>query len=103
MKNFAAPQHQQKIVVESREHDESIDLAKLQTSMLRSMYASGEINWDEGTVTNIQLATFAQGYKNLLDRLLTVQATQLANLFTLVFLPKPTMMTMICNSTLSIG
>jgi hypothetical protein len=85
MKIFATPQHQQKIVVKSQEHKESIDLAKLQTSMLRLMYASGEINWDKGTVTNIQLATFAQGYKNLLDRLATVQATQLANLFTSVF------------------
>jgi hypothetical protein len=53
MKNFAAPQHQQKFVVESGEHKESIDLAKLQTSMLRLMYASGEINWNKGTVTNI--------------------------------------------------
>jgi hypothetical protein len=103
MKIFAAPQHQQKIVVESREHEESIDLAKLQTSMLQLMYASGEINWDKGTVTNIQLATFAQGYKNLLDGSATVQATQLANLYTSVFLPKPTMTTTICNSTLSIG
>jgi hypothetical protein len=53
--------------------------------MLRLMYVSREIDWDEGTVKNIQLATFAQGFKNLLDRLATVQATQLANLFTSVF------------------
>jgi hypothetical protein len=53
--------------------------------MLRMMYVSGEIDWGEGTVKNIQLATFAQGYKNLLDRLATVQAIQLANLFTSVF------------------
>ncbi len=75
MKNFAAPQHQQKIVVKSREHKESIDLAKLQTSMLRLMYPSREIDWDKGTVKNIKLATFAQGFKNLLDRLAMVQAT----------------------------
>jgi hypothetical protein len=85
MKNFAAPQYQKKIVVESREHKESVNLAKLQTSMLRLMYASGETDWDKGTVKNIQLASFAQGFKNLLDRLATVQATQLANLFTSVF------------------
>jgi hypothetical protein len=37
MKNFATPQYQQKIIVESREHEESVHLAKLQTSMLRLM------------------------------------------------------------------
>jgi hypothetical protein len=89
MKNFAAPAHQQKIVVESRKHEESIDLAKLQTNMLRLMYASGKIDWDKGTIANIQLATFAQGYKNLLDRSATVQATQLANLFTSIFSTEP--------------
>ncbi len=88
MNNFAAPQYQQKVIVESREHKKSINLAKLQSSMLRLMYASREIDWDEGTVQNIQLATFAQGFKNLLDRLATVQATQLANLFTSVFSTK---------------
>jgi hypothetical protein len=85
MKKFATPQYQQKIIAKSREHEESVNLEKLQTSTLRLMYASGEIDWDEGTVKNIQLATFAQGFKNLLDRSATVQATQLANLFTSVF------------------
>ncbi len=53
------------------------------------MYASGKIDWDKGTIANIQLATFAQGYKNLLDRSATVQATQLANLFTSIFSTEP--------------
>ncbi len=53
--------------------------------MLRLMYVSREIDWDEGTVKNIQLATFVQDFKNLLDRLAMVQATQLANLFPSVF------------------
>ena len=78
MKNLAAPANQQKIVIESREHKESIDLAKLQTSMLRLMYANSNIDWDKGTIKNIHLATFAQGYMNLLDQSATVQATQLA-------------------------
>jgi hypothetical protein len=56
--------------------------------MLRLMYASRKIDWDKGTVKNIKLATFAQGFKNLLDRLATVQASQLANLFTSVFSTK---------------
>jgi hypothetical protein len=84
-----APLHQQKIVVKSREHEESINLAKLQMSMLKLMYACGDINWEEGMVKNIHLATFAQGFKNLLDRLATVQTTQLANLFTTVFTTEP--------------
>jgi hypothetical protein len=80
----AAPQHQQKIVIESREHKESVNLAKLQISMVKLMYASGKIDWDKCTVKNITLGTLAQGFKNILDRLATVQATQLVNLFTSV-------------------
>ena len=60
-------------------------MAKLQISMLKLMNASGKIDWDECTIKNITLGTLAQGFKNLLDRLATVQATQLANLFTSVF------------------
>ena len=65
----ASPQHQQNIVVESREHEESInlakDLAKLQISMLKLMHASGEIDWDKCTIKNITLGTFAQGFNNV--------------------------------------
>ncbi len=84
-----SPLHQQKIVVKSRKHEESINLAKLQLSMLKMMYACGDIIWEEGTVKNIHLATFAQGIKNILIRLATVQTTQLANMFTTVFTTKP--------------
>jgi hypothetical protein len=84
-----APLHQQKIVVKSRKHEESINLAKPQMSMLKLMYACGNIDWEEGTVKNIHLVTFVQGFKILLDRLVTVKMTQLANLFTTVFTTKP--------------
>ena len=47
MMNQAASQ-QQKIIVELRENEESIDLAKLQTSMLKLFYVGGEVDWDEG-------------------------------------------------------
>ncbi len=57
--------------------------------MLKLMYACSDINWEEGTVKNIHLATFAQGFKNLLDRSATVQTTQLANLFTTGFTTEP--------------
>jgi hypothetical protein len=85
----AAPLHQQKIVVKSRKHEESVNLVKLQMSMLKLMYACGDIVRKEGTVKNIHLATFTQGFKNLLNRLATVQMTQLANLFTTVFTSEP--------------
>ena len=53
MKSIQAPQHPTKIVVESRDHEETIDLAKLQNGMMQLMYATGDVSWDNGTVTNI--------------------------------------------------
>ena len=85
MKNIQAPQHPTKIVVESRDHEETIDLAKLQNGMVQLMYATGDVSWDNGTVTNIRVATFPQGFLNLLSRSALVQATQLTNLFTTIF------------------
>ena len=89
MKSLQAPQLPPKIIVESRDHQESVDLAKLQTSMLKLMYVSGDINWDEATIKNIRLAFFLKGFKNLLDRTASVQVTQLSNLFVTVFTSEP--------------
>ena len=89
MKSLQAPQLPPKIIVESRDHQESVDLAKLQTSMLKLMYVSGDIDWDEATIKNIRLATFSKGFKNLLDRTASVQVTQLSNLFVTVFTTEP--------------
>jgi hypothetical protein len=89
MKNIQTPQHPTKIVVKSRDHEETIDLAKLQNGMLQLMYATGNINWDDGTAKNIQIATFSQGLKILLTRSSSVQATQLTNLFTTIFATEP--------------
>jgi hypothetical protein len=89
MKSLQAPKLPAKIIVESRDHQESVDLAKLQTSMLKLMYVSGDIDWDEATVKNIRLATFSKGFKNLLDRTASVQVTQLSNLFVTVFTSEP--------------
>ena len=89
MKNIQATQQPTKIVVESRDHEETIDLGKLQTGMLRLMYATGEINWEVGSVKNIQVATFSQGFMNLLSRSASVQATQLTNLFATIFSTEP--------------
>jgi hypothetical protein len=49
--------------------------------MLKLMYASGNIDWDEGTIKNIRLVTFSNRFRNLLDRTAMVQMTQLSNLF----------------------
>jgi hypothetical protein len=57
--------------------------------MLQLMYASGEINWDDSVAKNIQLATFSQGFLNLLARSASVQATQLSNLFVTIFQLNP--------------
>jgi hypothetical protein len=89
MKNIQAPQQPTKIVVESRDHEETIDLAKLQTGMLQLMYATGDINWDDGSVQNVRVATFSQGFLNLLSRSASVQATQLTNLFATIFATEP--------------
>jgi hypothetical protein len=84
-----APSKQQKMVVESRDHEETIDAARFQTSMLKLMYAVAVPNWDEGTVKSVRLASFTQEYKNLLKRSATVQVTQLSNLIKTVFSTKP--------------
>ena len=89
MKNIQAPQQPTKIVVESRDHEETIDLAKLQTGMLQLMYATGNINWEDNSVKNIRVATFSQGFLNLLSRSASVQATQLTNLFATIFAMEP--------------
>ena len=49
MKNIQAPQQPMKIVVESRDHKETINLTKLHNGMLQLMYATGDVNWDDGT------------------------------------------------------
>jgi hypothetical protein len=37
-------------------------------NMLKLFYMNGVIDWDEGTVKDIHLATFAKGFlRNLLD------------------------------------
>ena len=87
--NIQAPQHPTKIVVKSRDHEETINLAKLQNGMLQLMYATGDVSWDNGTVTNIRVAVFSKGFLNLLSRSALVQATQLTNLFTTIFATEP--------------
>jgi hypothetical protein len=53
MKNIQAPQHPSKIIVESRDYEDTIDLAKLQNGMLQLMYATGDVIWDDGIIKNI--------------------------------------------------
>ncbi len=89
MKNIQAPQHPSKIVIESRDYEDTINLAKLQNGVLQLMYATGDVIWDNGIVKNIRVATFSQGFLNLLARSASVQATQLSNLFTTIFSTKP--------------
>ncbi len=62
MKNIQVPQQPSKIVIESRDYKETINLAKLQNGMLQLFYATGDINWDDGVAKNIKVATFLQGF-----------------------------------------
>ncbi len=89
MKGFSTPITNQKIVVESRDHEDTLNAAKLQTSMVCLMYSGGNINWEEGMVKDICLPTFTKEYKNLLERLASVQVIQLTNLFKTIFSTKP--------------
>jgi hypothetical protein len=77
MKNIQAHLHPSKIVVKSRDYKDTIDLAKLQNGMLQLMYATGDVTRDDGIVNDIQVATFSQGFLNLLARSASVQATKL--------------------------
>ncbi len=62
MKNIQVPQRPSKIIVESRDYEETTNLAKLQNGMLQLFYATGDINWDDDVVKNIKVATFLQGF-----------------------------------------
>ncbi len=46
-----------------------VDLAKLQTSMLKLFYVNGVIDWEEETVKDINLITFAKGFCDHLAKL----------------------------------
>ncbi len=89
MKNIQVPQQPSKFFVELRDYKETIDLAKLQNGRLQLFYTTGDINWDDSVVKNIKVATFSQGFRNLLARSTSVQATQLSNLFITIFQTKP--------------
>ncbi len=85
----ATPQTQ-KNVFESHDPKESVDLAKLQTSMLKLFYVNGIINWEEGTVKDINLTTFVKGFHGLLGQAATVQKTQqFTNLPNTIFRGQP--------------
>jgi hypothetical protein len=57
--------------------------------MLKLFYVNDVINWDEGTVKDIHLTTFAKVFLNLLNRTATVQEIQFANLLNTIFKVQP--------------
>ncbi len=84
-----APIQNQKIVLKSCDHEETVNAAKLQTSIVRLMYATtNTVDWEEGTVKSVHLGTFTQEFKNLLERSAMVQVTQLTNLAKIIFTAK---------------
>ncbi len=83
-------QGQTKIVVKSCDHNEIIDAAQLQNSIVRLMYATTKtVDCDNSTIKSISLATFTQEYQNLLEHSISVQVTQLPNLFRTIFSTEP--------------
>jgi hypothetical protein len=88
MKNLqnGAPIQNQKIVIESCNHKETVGAAKLQTSMVQLMYATtNTVYWVGGTIKSVCLGTFTQEFKKLMERSATVQVTQLTNLAKTIF------------------
>jgi hypothetical protein len=83
-------QGQTKIVIEFRDHKEIVDVSKWQNSMVLLMYATTKtVNWDDGTIKSVSLTTFTQEYQTLLQRSISVQVTQLTNLFRTIFSTEP--------------
>jgi hypothetical protein len=83
-------QDQTKIIIESHDHKEIVDVAKLKNSMVRLMYAvTKTIDWDNGTIKSISLATFTQEYQHLHEHSISVQVMQLTNLFRTIFSTEP--------------
>ncbi len=69
-----------KIAVKSCDHKEIVNAAELQNSMVCLMYATTKtIDWDDGTIKSVSLATFTQEYQNLLEHSISVQVMQLTN------------------------
>ena len=66
MKMFQAPLNPSNLAVESRDYEDTIDLAKLRIGMLQLMYAMDDVTWDNCVVKNIRVTTFSQGFLNLL-------------------------------------
>ncbi len=54
------------------------------------MYATTKtVDWDNGTIKSVSLAIFTQENQNLLEHFVSVQVTQLANLFRTIFITEP--------------
>jgi hypothetical protein len=56
------------------------------------------VDWDNGTIKSVSLATFTQEYQNLLERSVSVLVTQLTNLFRTIFSLNRTKTTMMLMS-----
>ena len=57
--------------------------------MLKLFYVNGVINWEEGTIKDVNLATFAKGFRDLLGRTAPEQKAQFANLLNTLFRAQP--------------
>ncbi len=64
-----APLQNQKIIVKSCDHEETLSSAKLQNSMIWLMYVTTDnVDWEDGTIKSVSLATFTQECRNILKK-----------------------------------
>ena len=57
--------------------------------MLKIFYVNDIISWEDGTVKDINLTTFAKGFCDLLGQTATVQEAQFTNLLNTIFRAQP--------------
>lgn len=60
-------QQQSKIFVETKEHEELTELANHQNNVKKLMFSSANIDWRNGDVNNVKIATFSKGYQSIVD------------------------------------
>jgi hypothetical protein len=89
MKILQALQQPSKIFIEFWDHKKSVDVAKLQTGMLRLMYAGGKIDWDKGTVKSLRLAIFFAGLQKYVQQISHNPGNSANNLFMTIFTIEP--------------
>ena len=74
------------IIVASQQVEEDKEMQESNNSSLQLFYAYGEVNWDEGRLTQVSKANFSVGFKNVLaKKSIKTKNNELTNLLTTIF------------------